>query len=772
MASKKPSTSISRGDYIDATLLIVLTFAVYWPALHGGLVMDDARHITRLDLRSVHGLWRIWFELGATSQYYPLLHSAFWTEYQLWGGAVTGYHLVNVLLHAGSSLLLVAILKKLEIRGAWLAGFLFALHPLCVESVAWIAEQKNTLSTILYLGAALAYLQFDRSRARRPYWLALGLFVLALLSKSVTATLPAALLIVFWWKRGRVDIEQDVKPIAPFLVLGVGMGLFTAWVERTYIQAAGPDFSQSILLRMGIAGRVVWFYLSKILVPVGYMFVYPRWGDDVSPLWLLSVLAAIGVLVWYARRDRAPLAVFLIFLVTLVPVLGFLNVYPFLYSYVWDHFAYLAAPAVIALCAAGIARVIPERAGMVVVLGLGALTFVRAGTFRDGTTLYTDTLRRNPSAWLAHTNLAGELLLANQVPSAIEHLHAALQLRPQSPDAHYNLGTALASMPGHSGDAIQEYETAIRLKEDTPEAHDKLGRELMNVPGRQAEGIRHLERALEFNPDFADAHLNLGIALSRVPGRMGDALDHLETALRLEPGIPGGRGALELVLAQTPGRAGEAIGYFEEQVKQHPDSPEMQNALANALRNERDRIPEAILHFREALRLKPHMIEAHMNLANTLAQFPDRQQEAIAEYQAVLKLNPHFPEAHNNLGNAFAAIPGHTGEAMKEYLTAIADDPSSADPHVNLGAIYFNMPGHLADAIQQFQAAVRLDPGLADARTDLGLALLQWPAHDRNEEALAQFEASLRLKPDPELQQRVKQLRQTIDAQKTSLRPN
>jgi tetratricopeptide (TPR) repeat protein len=761
MASKKPL----------AALLVVLTFAVYWPALQGGLIMDDARHITRIGLRSLQGLYRIWFELGATSQYYPLLHSAFWTEYRVWGDAVTGYHVVNVALHAGSALLLVAILKRLRLPGAWLAGFLFALHPLGVESVAWIAEQKNTLSTIFYLAAALAYLRFDEERDRKPYLIALGLFALALLSKSVTATLPAALLIVFWWQRGKLGWDRDVIPMAPFLGIGAAAGLFTAWVERTYIGATGPEFALSVPARIGLAGRVIFFYLQKVVWPFGYMFVYPRWNAEGLLLWPVLALALVGGLVWLARTNRGPLAAFLIFLVTLVPVLGFLNVYPFLYSYVWDHFLYLASPALIALCAVGIARVVPERAGAVAVAGLAVLTFLHAGTFRDASTLYTDAIQRNPSAWLAQINLGAELLKTpGHLPEAVEHLQIALKLEPQNPIAHFNLGIAFEGMPGRMPDAIKEYETALRLKEDNPEAHNNLGRELVKIPGREAEGLAHLERAVGFNPDFADAHVNFGVALSHVPGKRAEALGHLETALRLDPEIPGGRDALELVLSSTPGREAESIGYFETRIREHPESAELQNALANALRNEPEHVAEAIRHFREAVRLKPDFIEAHMNLANTLVKLPDRQNEAVAEYQAVLRLNPHFPEAHNNLGNSFAALNGRTVEAMKEFEAAIRDDPTSADPHVNLGAILFNMPGRIADAIREFEAAVRLDPNFPDAHTDLGLALLQMPG--RTNDALAQFEASLRLRPDRELQLRVEQLRQVVADQKTNLRPN
>ena len=184
-------------DLGAAALMFVATLVAYWPALHGAFLWDDDAHITPPSLRSLHGLWRIWFDVGATQQYYPLLHSAFWLEHHLWGDAVVGYHLMNLGLHAGAAYLVVMIVRRLDLPGAWLAGFLFALHPVCVEAVAWISEQKSTLSAAFYLAAALTYLHFDRTRRTSQYVVAFGLFVAAMLTKSVTATLPAALLLVF-----------------------------------------------------------------------------------------------------------------------------------------------------------------------------------------------------------------------------------------------------------------------------------------------------------------------------------------------------------------------------------------------------------------------------------------------------------------------------------------------------------------------------------------------------------------------------------------------
>src|SRR6516165_9765176 len=198
--AKAGSPTIMLRDAALCALLLCGTLAAYRPALRGALLWDDNMHVTAPELRPLHGLGRIWFDLGATQQYYPLLHSAFWLEDRLWGDAVVGYHLTNVVLHAVSAYLVVMIVRRLSLPGAWLAGFLFALHPVCVEAVAWISEQKSALSGVFYLAAALTYLEFDQTRRRSHYYLAFGFFLLALMSKTVTATLPAALLVICWWQ--------------------------------------------------------------------------------------------------------------------------------------------------------------------------------------------------------------------------------------------------------------------------------------------------------------------------------------------------------------------------------------------------------------------------------------------------------------------------------------------------------------------------------------------------------------------------------------------
>ena len=253
-AKRMAAPSRDRGPGLGVAALLLATLAAYYPAWQGGMVWDDESHVTAVALRPVEGLGRIWFELGATAQYYPLVHSAFWVEHRLWGDATLGYHLVNILLHVISSCLLWVILRRLDVPGSALAAVAFALHPVHVESVAWITELKNTLSGVFFLASALAYLRFDRERAGRAYAAAAALFGLALLSKSVTATLPGVLLVALWWKRGRLDGRRDVVPLLPFVAVGAAAGLFTAWVERTYMGARGADFHLTIVERASSPG--------------------------------------------------------------------------------------------------------------------------------------------------------------------------------------------------------------------------------------------------------------------------------------------------------------------------------------------------------------------------------------------------------------------------------------------------------------------------------------------------------------------------------------
>ena len=437
----------------------------------------------------------------------------------------------------------------------------------------------------------MAYLRFDRTRERARYWLALGLFLLALMSKTVAATLPAALLVVFWWQRGRLAWKRDIAPLVPWFAIGITAGLFTAWVERKYIGAEGPDFALTLAQRCLLPGRVIWFYLGKLLWPANLTFIYPRWAVDPAVWWQYlfpaAVLALAAGLWLLARRRRGPLAGFLFFGGTLFPVLGFLNVYPFLYSYVADHYQYLASLGILVPLASGLTvaagrvpaswrRLAPALAGLLL-LTLGVLSWSQSGLYQSTLTLYTDTVAHNPECWMAHNNLGRDLLdLPGRVPEAMSHLNEALRLRPNNSMSHYNLGLAYEKLPDRMPEAIAEYEAAIRIKPDFTEAHDNLGKIYM-AAGRTQEAVAEFRSALRSSPDDPRVHNNLGIAFART-GQLPEAIAAFDAALRLKPDYADAHCNRGIALAQS-GRLPEAIAAFETAQRIDPNSERARRLL-------------------------------------------------------------------------------------------------------------------------------------------------------------------------------------------------
>jgi tetratricopeptide (TPR) repeat protein len=571
---------------LPAVGLILATLLAYQPAWRGGMLWDDNGHVTQPALQALDGLRKIWFQPGATQQYYPVVFSAFWLEHRLWADATLGYHLVNIFLHGLAAFLLFRLLRRLALPGSLLAGALFALHPVAVESVAWISEQKNTLSTVFCLSAALVYLDFDLRRGKTRYALALLLFALGLGSKTVVATLPVSLLVLLWWRRGSWAWWRDVAPLVPFALLGAAVGLFTARVEHDTIGAFGPAFAWTILERGLIAGRAWWFYLGKLLWPVDLTFIYPRWQVSGAVWWQYLYPAAalgLGAGLWLLRRRwrvaRAALAALLIFTVTLLPALGFVNVYPFLYSFVADHFQYLACLPVIALAAAGIAtglqrlRLWRRPAGYVLCLALLAtlatLTWRQSRTYRDAPTLYQAILDRNPDCWMAQLNLGAILADTGKPDLAIPHLRQALtaQLDPLiTLRIHNDLALALYKAD-RLAEAAEEYRTVLRLRSDYPDARDHLADALAQL-ARYPEAIEQYQQVLASKPNNAIIHANLGNALAGA-GRLADAIDQYREALRLAPGYAPAHYQLAGTLL-TCGHPQDAIAEYERALTAGP----------------------------------------------------------------------------------------------------------------------------------------------------------------------------------------------------------
>jgi Flp pilus assembly protein TadD len=552
-----------RQDWLLSLLLVILTMAAYLPAWNGTPIWDDDAHLTKPELRSLEGLARIWTQPGATQQYYPLVHSLFWAEHQLWGDWPPGYHLLNILLHCVSALLLVRILRRLEIPGAWLAAAIFALHPIQVESVAWISELKNMLSGVFYFGSVLVYLKFDRTRNLASYVAALALFALGLMSKTVIGTLPGAMLVIFWWKRGRLSWKQDVLPLIPFFLLGTAAGIFTAWLEQNLIGAEGSEYNYSVLERVLIAGRDIWFYLGKLFWPKDLIFVYPRWQVSQTLWWQYlypaATLLSLAVLAWLRRRSRAPLAAGLFFIGTLSPALGFLNVYPFRYSLVADHFQYLASVGVIALVATGITLLLKLGQDWrwmggcvlcVALLGtLAILTWRQSATYTDIETLWQTTIKRNPAAWMAHDNLGTVLLKKGKWEEAAVHFRKALEIKADDVTGQANLGNVLLQN-GQVDEAIAQYRKALEIKPNDAEIHYDLGGAFLHN-GQVDDAIAQYQKTLEIKPGYADAYNNLGLALFQ-KGQLDDAIAQYQKALETNPQSPQARANLAWVLATSP----------------------------------------------------------------------------------------------------------------------------------------------------------------------------------------------------------------------------
>lgn len=634
--------------FLGAVLLFAVAIA-YQQVWHAGYVWDDDSYVTKnTTLHDLHGLWRIWSELAATPQYYPLVHTSFWIEHHLWGLNPLGYHLVNLVLHALAAILLWRALIQLGIPGAWLAAAIFAVHPVEVESVAWITERKNVLSAVFYFATALTYLRFEESRdsedpGRRRWYLyvaSLFLFVLALLSKTVACSLPAALLLVRWWKTGRVQ-RQDVLPLLPFFALGLGLGLLTAWLEKHQVRAEGEEWALSFGQRCLIAGRGLWFYAGKLFFPAKLTFIYPRW--DVSGAfgwaWLFpAAFAAVVATLWKmrARIGRGPLVALLFFAGTLFPALGFVDVYPFRYSFVADHFQYLASVGLIVLAAAGLTR-LPRFVPPILLAALAVLTWKQVGIYRDLETLWSDTIAKDPESWMAHNNLGLVLQQKGQHDEAIAHLQKSLELNPNKFEIQNNLGYSLSM--------------SSRLRDAFP----------------------YLEKAVEMNPNYAAVHYNLGNALLR-SGRVAEAIAQLQRAVELDPTYVPALSNLGSAFLQT------------------------------------GQLDESLAHLQKALEIDPDYKPAHFNLANTLLQMR-RIEEAVSHLQRVLEIDPADAEAQKNMAWVLATCPNprFRDGAKAVELAERASKAGSKNPVVGatLAAAYAEV-GRFPDAVATAEMALQL----------------------------------------------------------------
>ena len=479
---KEKALNWNRPQWPGLLIIVLLTFLAYSPALNGDFIWDDDLHITKK--KAVIGeesFKRIWTTSDAV--YYPLVLTTFWVEWRLWSGQPMGFHIVNVLLHVINAILLCFLFHQLGIKWAWLGGAIFALHPVHVESVAWITELKNVQSGFFYLLTLLFYLRFLDNRRRQWYLATLIMFLAALLSKPSTVMLPVILLIIHWWLNRPLQ-KKDIFSIVPFFVLSALASLWTIWEQQYHSGAIGPEWSIGLLERTVIAGYNIWFYIIKLLFPYNLTFFYPRW--EIGPLSIITyfplallLILCLASLKNYTAWGKSVFIALSYFIVTLFPILGFFNFYFMRYSFVGDHFQYLPSMGIIALITCGAAlyfekldlaqtkktfcwQKIGAGLGLAVLLIFGALTWKQGHIYKDMETLLRDSINKNPKAWMAHSNLGMMYAEKGLLDKALVEFKETLRIYPDHSGAHNSLGNIYLLQKKYKR-AIETYRGALKL---------------------------------------------------------------------------------------------------------------------------------------------------------------------------------------------------------------------------------------------------------------------------------------------------------------------
>jgi len=726
-----------RRDWFWALLLIAFVFIAYAQVFRADFIWDDESHLTQNPcVVGPLGLKEIWTTTQAV--YYPLVLTTFWVLHKFFGLNPLPYHLLNILLHVASAILLWRILQVLRVRGAWLGAALWALHPVMVQSVAWVTELKNTQSCVFYLLSILFFLKWEDQRgafSRLPqrrtkdrcslvFALSLLFFILATLSKPSVVMLPFVLALCVWWMRGKIR-WRGALALAPFALISVVASAWTIWEQRFHARAVGPDWTQTFPERLIIAGKAIWFYLGKLVWPHPLIFIYPRWDVDwpkvVAYLPLMAAMAAL-IALWFVRAQwgRALFFAAAYYVVSLFPVLGFFSVYFFRYSFVSDHFQYLASMGPLALTGAAIAtflgrfcetpdhfvshpdtvprsgstiasprwRLVLSRGlcGTLLVL-LGSLTWRQTGEYHNLFAIYTATLQKNPRCWMAHYNLGIVLSEQGEADQAIEHYGQAVALRPDYAEAHYNLGRLLVEH-GQLADAIAHYERAAAINPADAEAQNNLGVTLFGT-GRADDAIAHYQKALEIRPDYAEASCNLANALI--------AKDDFDGA----------------------------IARYTACLAVIPDQEEAQYNLASALLRT-GRTDEAIVEYQKVLQMHPESADAHANLGIAFLT-KGRVRDAMAEYTKALQISPENLAALSNLAwlLATSADPSLRNGSEAVRLAERADSASSrSDKHpavLRILAAAYAEAGQFAEAKEAAQHA--LETANIEGNTTLANAL-------------------------------------------------
>jgi len=578
-------------------LIALLCALIYLPSLWNGFIWDDDTNLYKSLWIQGGGLKLIWFS-NQMYQYYPVNFTTFWLEHKLWGLNPFGYHAVNLSLHILNAILVFWVVRKLYARLALPVALLFAIHPIQVETVAWITERKNLLSLFFFLWALLAYLRFDRTRIFKYYLFTAALFVLALLSKSIAVCFIFFPIFYKWWEDGRVGL-REIKLSLVFIAIGLLSALHALYLEFYHVGAQGRDFSLNLLQRLILSGRIIFFYIYKLTFPFKFIFFYPPWTIAVNVWWqwLFSLAAVflLFILFFYKKAlGRGALTLFIFYIISIFPVLSFLNVYGMRFSYVADHFSYLSAPILLLLICASIAFFLDKLKNKIQALSTPAYRFLGRGiiglaivymciesmaltrNYQNEFILWKNLLKENPKAWIAYNNLATAYANAGEIERALPLYNKAIEIKPDYAEALDNLGTAYTKM-GRNEEALALYK-GMAVNPDftrSPIVHYKLGNLYLKI-SRNEDAVIEYKKAIElcakakqYDSIAKEASYNLGNAYYGI-GRKQEATKAYKEAIQTGPGNVEALNNLASVFVEA-GQINKAIDLWEKAVQMDPE---------------------------------------------------------------------------------------------------------------------------------------------------------------------------------------------------------
>jgi len=742
--------------------LALITLVVYWRSLSGEFIQfyDDVLYVTDnphvqagLTIESI--VWA--FTTGFGANWHPLTWISHMLDWQLFGLNPWGHHLTSLLFHVANTILLFFVLLRMT-NGLWQSAFvaaLFALHPLHVESVAWIAERKDVLSTFFWILTMWAYLRYVERQETKNYALLALALTLGLMAKPMLVTLPFVLLLLDYWplnrtqfsdfrtrlgqrldqgshvKLRKLPLQDLVKEKAPLFAL-VAVSSLVTFVAQQQGGAMQTVENLPVLTRVANAVVVYVSYVEKMIWPSGLSAYYPHPGASRTLLQVALpglVLFIISASVVLAKRRRPYLVVgWCWYLGALIPTIGLVQVGS---QAMADRYTYVPLIGLFMMIAWGIPElvlgwkkrtVILTTTGILVIGAMLTVTWWQVGYWKNASVLFSHAVSVTSGNWLAHSNLGSALALEGKTEEAIEQQQEALRIRPNYPEAEYNIGVALASL-GRTEEAISHYKRAIQSNPNYTGAHNNLGL-LLAGQGKTADAIAHYREALRIEPEYAEGHTNLGSALESM-GNIDEAIVHYRQAIRSKPNLWNAHFNFALALAKQ-GKIAEAISHYNETLRLKPDYADAHNNLGKLLEGQ-GKISEAMTHYAEALRMNPEHADAHKNIALILAG-EGKNAEAMAHFSEVLRIRPNDAESQRNLSNLIAG--GEKSSNVKVYY--------------NLG-IYLDGQGRIAEAIVQYNEALKLKPDYAEVRNNLGVALGK---QGRLDDAIAQLSEALRTKPD------------------------